>query len=41
MATEVDDYSWEQVYGLMRCNTKFDKHKKSELEDDDLNFFDY
>ena len=38
---EFDDNSWEQVYGLMRCTTKFEKKIKSELDDDDLNYFDY
>jgi hypothetical protein len=40
MSYESDDYSWEQVYGLMRCTTKFEQNDKLEL-DGDFNFFDY
>ena len=41
MPTEFDDNSWEQVYGLMRCNTKFDQIFNVENEDKEINYFDY
>lgn len=43
MITKYEDYSWEQVYGLMRCTTKFDKFEnlESENEKTEIEYFDY
>jgi hypothetical protein len=41
--SDIDDNSWEQVYGLMRCSTKFEKveNPDKELEFTEIEYFDY
>jgi hypothetical protein len=43
MELEFDDYSWEQVYGLMRCSTKFDRNLDNDSEEDitEIEYFNY
>jgi hypothetical protein len=42
MITDTDDYSWEQVYGLMRCSTKFEGATENCEENDcfEIEYFD-
>ncbi len=41
--TNYEDYSWEQVYGLMRISTKFEKDLDNDLEENitEIEFFNY
>ena len=44
MITDTDNYSWEQVYGLMRCSTRFEGAMEKDVEEDtdyfEIEYFD-
>ena len=44
MINNTDDYSWEQVYGLMRCTTRFEGANIDSNDDEEnieIEYFEY